>query len=304
MAALVLALGAAVAAALAGVDLLDARFARAAAAARATTLNPATTDAPGPGTRATRAATALGPRTRRLAAALAAVGRRAGLPVPAPGDLERRVAAAGLPSPVAVADVMAAKAGAAVCAAAGAIVLVLPAAPGRLGPLLTLAAPAAGYLAPDLWLARRARRRATALAADLPDVLDLTRVAVAAGLPVTAALAAVGRRRGGPLAAELHATASLMALGVPRAQALDRLAARCPLPGVLALVAAIRRSDRHGTSLAPALASLAADARADRARAVQDHAARAAPKIQLAVALLLVPAAMLLLAAGLVAGMT
>jgi tight adherence protein C len=36
---------------------------------------------------------------------------------------------------------------------------------------------------------------------------------------------------------------------------------------------------------------------------VQDRAARAAPKIQLAVALLLVPAAMLLMAAALVAGM-
>ncbi len=245
---------------------------------------------------------AIEPTRSRSGAALARIGRRAGLPVPVPGDLQRRIAAAGLPPGVTTADVMAVKAGAAVVGALAGLV-VLGAAPGRLGVLFAIATPTAAFLGPDALLRRRAIRRATRLAVDLPDVLDLTRVAVASGLPVGRALQAVGRLRGGPLAAELHTCAELIALGVPRAQALDRLGARCPLPGVLALVAAVQRTERHGTPLAPALAALAADARADRARAVQDHAARAAPKIQLAVALLLVPAAMLLLAAGLVAGL-
>jgi tight adherence protein C len=86
-------------------------------------------------------------------------------------------------------------------------------------------------------------------------------------------------------------------LGVPRAQALGRLARRCPLEGVAALVAAIARSERHGAPLAPALRALAADARAQRAQRVRERAARAAPKIQLVVALLLVPAVMLLVGA-------
>lgn len=243
-------------------------------------------------------------RTAALTTALARLGRRTGLPIPEPGDLAKRMAAAGLPPGIGPADVMAVKAGAAVVGAAAGLVVVWPAAPGRLGPILVLAAPAAGFLAPDLWLARRARQRARRLAADLPDVLDLTRVAVAAGLPLVRALKAVGDRRGGPLAAELAVCATLMELGLPRAEGLERLVARCPLPGMLAFVAAVQRTERHGTPLGPALAALAADARADRARRTEDQAARAAPKIQLAVALLLVPAAMLLLAAGLVAGMT
>jgi tight adherence protein C len=49
--------------------------------------------------------------------------------------------------------------------------------------------------------------------------------------------------------------------------------------------------------LAPALAALAVEARAEQARRVRDGAARAAPKIQLVVALVLVPAVMLLVAA-------
>ena len=56
-------------------------------------------------------------------------------------------------------------------------------------------------------------------------------------------------------------------------------------------------------ALGPALCALAEDARAVRARGLRERAARAAPKIQLVVALLLVPAAMLLVGAAMVAGM-
>lgn len=103
----------------------------------------------------------------------------------------------------------------------------------------------------------------------------------------------------GLLASELRRTASRLGLGVPRAEALEAFAARCPLEPVGALVAALERAERHGAPLAPALAALATDARAERARATRDHAARAAPKIQLVIALLLVPAVLLLVGAAL-----
>jgi tight adherence protein C len=69
-------------------------------------------------------------------------------------------------------------------------------------------------------------------------------------------------------------------------------------------VGALRRSARHGSPLGPALGAIAADARAERARRVRDSAARAAPKVQLIVALLLVPAVLLLVAAALAASLT
>jgi tight adherence protein C len=231
----------------------------------------------------------------RVPAALARLGRRTGVPA-APRDLARRLDAAGAPPTVTVAEVMALKCGAAVAAFAAA----LPVAallPGRLGPAAIAAAPAGAFVAPDAWLARATRRRRAAMAAELPEVLDLLHVAVGAGLPALRALGEVGRRRGGPLAAELRAAAASAGLGVPHAQALDRLARRCPLHGVAGLVAAIGRCERHGAPLAPALHALAADARAQRAQRVRERAARAAPKIQLVVALLLVPAVMLLVGA-------
>jgi tight adherence protein C len=241
------------------------------------------------------------PRGGRVAVLLAALGARLGVPA-APDDLARRLDAAGAPPGLAVADVMALKWGAA--AAAGLAGLPLATVlPGRLGPVALVAAPAAAFLAPDAVIARRARRRAAAIAEELADVLDLLHVAVEAGLTPLRALGEVGRRRGGVLAGELGATATMAALGVPRAHALDRLTRRCPSDGVTALVAAIRRTERHGAPLGPALSALAAGARAQRAQRVRERAARAAPKIQLVVALLLVPATMLLVAAALAAAL-
>jgi len=235
----------------------------------------------------------------RAVALLARVGRGAGLH--APRSLEARLAAAGMDVPAA--DVMAVKAGAAVAGLAAGAGLAAH-APGRLGAAVALAAPAAAFLAPDARLRRRARTRGRAIEAELADVLDLLRVAVAAGLGPWRALAEVGRRHPGLLAAELRRAAARGALGVPAAIALDELEARCPAAGIAPLVAALRRAERHGAPLGPALAAQAAEARARGAQRAAETAARAAPQIQLVVALLLVPAVMLLVAAALVPALT
>jgi tight adherence protein C len=241
------------------------------------------------------------PAARRVPALLAALGARLGVPA-APDDLARRLDAAGAPPGLAVADVMALKWGAAAAAALAALPLAAV-LPGRLGPVALVVTPTGAFLAPDAVLARRARRRRLAIAAELADVLDLLHVATQAGLTPLRALGEVGRRRRGVLAGELQAAATRAALGLPRSQALERLTRRCPDDGVAALAAAIRRTERHGAPLGPALHALAADARARRTQRLRERAARAAPKIQLVVALLLVPATMLLVAAALTAAL-
>lgn len=247
------------------------------------------------------AAGAVRRRRRGLAHWAVAVGRRLGAPAPPP-DLGARLAAAGLPPTVTTADAMAAKAGGALLTALVAAPLAV-ALPTRLAAALLAAAAAGGFLAPDAWLARRARRRSARAALELPDVLDLLGVAVEAGLDPGRALAAVGARRRGVVAAELRAVAARGQLGVPRAGTLAELRRRLPLAGIAALTAAIDRADRHGAPLAPALAALAEEARTERARRLTERAAAAAPRIQLAIALLLVPAVLLLVAAGLLRAM-
>jgi tight adherence protein C len=234
-------------------------------------------------------------RSRRLGVRLLAIIGR-GLGARAPRRLGERIAAAGLD--VAAGDFMAVKAGAALAGGAAAVAA-LPAAPGRLGIALLVALPTASFVGPDLWLRHRTGRRARAMDAELGDVLDLLRVAVAAGLSPARALGDVGARHPGILAAELRRTVGRMALGVPRPTAYRDLEHRCPAAGIAALVAALHRADRHGAPLGAALAAEARAARARQAQRAAESAARAAPQIQLVVALLLVPAVLLLVAAAL-----
>ena len=220
-----------------------------------------------------------------------------------PSDLAARIAAAGTPLGLGPADVVALKAAGALIGALAALPCAT-ALPGRLWIAALVCAPAAGFLAPDLMLARRARSRAARMSHELADLLDLLRVAVQAGLSVGRALSEVGRRCQGPLADECSAAATRLKLGATRDQAFSELVARCPLPAIATLAAAVGRADRHGAPLAPVLEAIAVEARADQARRLRDEAARAAPKIQLVVALVLVPAVMLLVGAVLVQALT
>ncbi|MGK2939081.1 MAG: type II secretion system F family protein [Solirubrobacteraceae bacterium] len=235
---------------------------------------------------------------------VATIGRQAAVRGGATGPgLAARLAAAGTPLGLTPADLAALKAGTALVGL-GLVAVWSQVLPGRLGVAATALAPAAGFWLPDLLLSRRAVSRRRVLEREVADVLDLLRVAVGAGQSPDRALRDVAGYRGGMLGDELGRTAGQIELGVPRAKALESLAARCPIEPIAALVAALGRADRHGAPLDEALASLAAQARADRARLAQEAGARAAPQIQLIVALVLVPAVMLLVAASLVRGLT
>ena len=217
---------------------------------------------------------------------------------PAPADLRGRIEAAGRPAGLGVREVMAAKVAAAALGGVAAVPLAAL-APGRLGLLIAPLAPAIAFLGPDLWLARLAAERARRVRRDLPALLDILRVTIEAGGSLAWALRAVGERAEGPLAREWGAVANEVALGVPLGRALEGLAARLPQPEIRAFVAALDRAARHGAPLAETLEAQARSARFALARRIREDAARAGPKIQLVVALLLVPSVLLLVAAAL-----
>ena len=75
--------------------------------------------------------------------------------------------------------------------------------------------------------------------------------------------------------------------------------ARLPQPEIRAFVAALHRAGCHGAPLSDTLAAQARAARFALARRIREDAARAGPKLQLVVALLLVPSVLLLVAAAL-----
>jgi tight adherence protein C len=213
--------------------------------------------------------------------------------------LARRLARAGMAGRISLPALVAAKLGGAVVGLlAGAIAS--PAAPGRLSLVVALAMPAAGFLAPDAWLERRARARLRSMRAALPDALDLLSVGASAGRSPVAGLAEIGAGEG-PLAGELAVLAAEASCGAPQRELLGALRGRVPIPEVAGLCGLIERSRRFGSPLAEQLREQASGVRATQRRRTEEHAARAAPKIQLAVALLLVPSVLLMIAAGLLA---
>ena len=178
---------------------------------------------------------------------------------------------------------------------------VAPAAPGRISLLVAAGLPAAGFLVPDALLERRARLRSRRLLGALPDACDLLAVGAAAGRGTAAGLAEIAGAGGGPLADELRMTVAELACG-------GRCRRRCARSATVSRAARWRRSAPRSSARAVSArrspiscAASPAALRRDQRRAVEERAARAAPKIQLVVALVLVPSVLLTIAAALIA---
>jgi tight adherence protein C len=214
--------------------------------------------------------------------------------------LPERLRRSGLEGRLSLAAVLAAKLASAACGGLAALAAA-PAAPGRTSVLVAVAMPAAGFLVPDALLERRARRRRRRLIAALPDALDLLAVSAGSGRGPAAGLEQLARAGEGPLAEEPRLTAAELSCGVSLAKALRSLRARVPGSELATLVAAIERSRQLGSPLAEQLRQQASALRREGRRAVEEQAARAAPKIQLVVALVLVPSVLLMIVAGLLA---
>jgi tight adherence protein C len=214
--------------------------------------------------------------------------------------LPERLRRSGLESRLPLAAVLAAKL-AGVAGGGLAALTAAPAAPGRTSLLVAIAMPAAGFMVPDALLEREARRRQRRLLGALPDALDLLAVSVGSGRGPAAGFERLARAGQGPLAEELRLMAAELSCGMPLGAALQSLRARVPGSELATLVASIERSRRFGSPLADQLRHQASVLRRDSHRAVEERAARAAPKIQLVVALVLVPSVLLMIAAGLIA---
>ena len=173
--------------------------------------------------------------------------------------------------------------------------------PGRLGPPTLAGMALLGFLLPDLLLERAARRRHRSMVAALPDALDLLAVSVASGRTVAAGLSELGESGRGPLSREFALAGSDMAWGAGQQVALDQLRLRVGGREIASFCATLERSRKLGSPLADQLRRQASTLRQDQRRLIEEQAARAAPKIQLVIALVLVPSVLLLMVAALIA---
>jgi tight adherence protein C len=188
----------------------------------------------------------------------------------------------------------------AVTAFAGLALLALMGVGGFPGVVAALALCAFGAAYPGLWLRAAGARRAERIERRVPELVELVASTVAAGVGLDAALQGAAEAVGGELREELELAYANIALGRPRAEELRDLAARTGSPSLAQLALTLRLSDRLGVPLAESLRRQADRARVQRARAVQERAAKAGPRVLVVVVFVLVPAALLPLAAAVV----
>lgn len=173
--------------------------------------------------------------------------------------------------------------------------------PPRLGPLVLFAAGGIGLTLPDLVLEWMALRRRQAIIDDLPGAIDVLAITSGGGRSIRAAIGDLQKGGSGALSRELAITVAELESGTGLTAALAELRGRIPAAELAALTLAIERSARLGSPLVEELHRQSLDLREEARRRVIDRAARAAPKIQLVIALILVPSVLLLIAAALVA---
>ena len=172
---------------------------------------------------------------------------------------------------------------------------------GRAVWLVALALLASAALSPDLVLMQMAKRRRQRILAALPDAIEVLATGAGGGRSVRAGIRHLARDGRGPLARELEVISAELECGLMPRESFAALRSRVPGPELAALTMAIERSARLGSPLVEHLHRQAGSLRAGRRRQLAEHAARAAPKMQLVIALILVPSVLLIIAAGLVA---
>jgi len=140
--------------------------------------------------------------------------------------------------------------------------------------LLVLISAGVGWLLRDYVLTRTVHRRREYVRASLPGIAELLALAVASGESAQAALERVGRTMSGPLADECARACGETATGVGFIESLERMADRLDVVAVRRFVDGIAIAVSRGTPLADVLRAQAADARADRHRALLELAGR------------------------------
>jgi tight adherence protein C len=152
-----------------------------------------------------------------------------------------------------------------------------------------------GFVGPSQVVAMRARRRQEAVAADLPDALDLLAVSVEAGLGFDGAISKLIEHMNGPLIDEFEFALGEMRIGEARADALKRMAQRVAAPEMASFVRAIVQADQLGISMGRLLRVQAADTRSKRQDAAEERAMKAPIKMLFPMVIFIFPAMFLVI---------
>ncbi|HEX8570063.1 MAG TPA: type II secretion system F family protein [Caulobacteraceae bacterium] len=102
---------------------------------------------------------------------------------------------------------------------------------------------------PLMFLKMKASKREKALAAQLPEALEVVVRSLEAGHPIPTAIALVGREMPDPIGSEFGMAADEISFGATLEQAVGRIADRCQQPDIDLFAATVRLQERSGGNL-------------------------------------------------------
>ena len=161
-----------------------------------------------------------------------------------------------------------------------------------MGLLVVIVGGILGIMLPDIFLKNKSQKREAVLRKALPDALDLLVICAEAGLSLDSGFDRVSREIG-PTAPELAEEVGLTSVELnflpDRSKALQNLADRVPLPGVLALSNTLIQTEKYGTPLAQSLRVLSAEMREERIMAAETKAAKLPATLTIPMILFILP---------------
>jgi tight adherence protein C len=196
---------------------------------------------------------------------------------------EKRLALAGNPGDMRVADWLGIKAVGAIVGAALFFllffVLGLIKVPLPIQLVLTIVGGFFGYTIPEFWLGGRVRARQHAILLQIPDALDLLTISVRAGLGFDGALGKVVEKLKGPLTDEFRRALAEIRVGKPRRDALRDIIPRTEVPALTNFIGAIIQAEQLGVSISKVLQVQSEQLRIERRQRAEEMAAKAPIKM-------------------------
>ena len=196
---------------------------------------------------------------------------------------EKRLALAGNPGDLRVADWLGIKS---VGAVIGAVLFFLIFAivgvlgfPFIVGALMAVPGALFGYTIPEFWLGGRVKKRQKAILLMIPDTLDLLTISVRAGLGFDAALGKVVEKLKGPLSDEFRRALAEVRVGKARRDALRDIVPRTEVGPLTNFIGAIIQAEQLGVSISKVLQVQSEQLRIERRQRAEEQAAKAPIKM-------------------------
>jgi tight adherence protein C len=150
--------------------------------------------------------------------------------------------------------------------------------------------PMIGGLGPSYWLRFRIKKRRERVKNDLPDVLDLMTISVAAGLGLEQAMQVSCARFESPVSDELRLTLREMELGLSRHDALENMKLRTDIDDLVTFAVVLSQADALGLPIGRVLQAQADEMRDKRRQRAREKAAKVPVKILFPLAFCFLPA--------------